>query len=177
MLGKILLFVTLLPLGLALACGIFDERQAVPVEAGPEPRHRVAEQVPDVLRCDVKLRRFLADVSHQAITADGDSAGVSYMQSQHNCPAPASPLTELVNLRGKCQSRQPGLAAGPLRHSSLRPRRQLTRLPYPAATPGARATYPPKCGAVPFSFSGQPQSSNGRNIRPSSRPLPAYAPS
>ena len=71
-------------------------------------------------------------------------------KSPHNWPVPASPLTELVNLRSKCQSRQHGLAAGPLRHSSLRPHRQLTRLPSPAATPGARATFPPKCEAVPF---------------------------
>ncbi len=122
----------------------------MPVEAGPEPRHRVAEQVPDALRCDVELRHFLAEVSHQAITADGDSAGVSYVQSQHNWPAPASPLTELANLQSKCPSRPPGLAAGPLRHSSIRPHRQLTRLPSPAATPGARAHHPAEVRGCPF---------------------------
>ena len=51
----------------------------------------VAEQVPDALRCDVELRRFLTEVSHQAITADDDSAGVSYVQSQHNLGTCVSP--------------------------------------------------------------------------------------
>ena len=45
MLGKILLFVTLMASGLAIACGIFDDRQAARVEAKPEPRPRVADQL------------------------------------------------------------------------------------------------------------------------------------
>ena len=88
--GKILLSVTLIPLGLALACGIFGERQAAPVEADPEPRPPVAEQVPDVLRCDAELRRFLADVSHPVVTADGANVGVSYVQSHHDDHCPPS---------------------------------------------------------------------------------------
>ena len=90
MLGKITLFVTLMPLGLALACGIFGERQAARVEADPEPGPRVAEQVPDVLRCDAELRRFLADASHPVVTAEGANAGVSYVQSQHDDHCPPS---------------------------------------------------------------------------------------
>ena len=90
MLGKITLFVTLMPLGLALACGVFDERQAVPDKPNPEPRPRVAEQVPDVLRCDAELRRFLADAAHSVVTTDDANAGVSYVQSQHDDHCPPS---------------------------------------------------------------------------------------
>ena len=83
-LSKILLFAALMPLGLAIACDIFDDWQATPAETDPETQQRVAEQVPNVLRCDVELRRFLADVSHPVVTADGANVGVSYVQSQHD---------------------------------------------------------------------------------------------
>lgn len=88
MLGKTMLFVVLAPLTLALACGIFDDQQSTPVEADPEPRPRVAEQVPDLLRCDVEMRRFLAGDTIWVATADGANVGVSYVQSQYaeNCP-------------------------------------------------------------------------------------------
>ena len=83
MLRKILLSITLLTLGLALACGIFDDRQTVPVEGNPENKPRGAGQAQDGLRCDAELRRFLTDASHSVVTADGANAAVSYVQSQH----------------------------------------------------------------------------------------------
>ncbi len=83
MLRKILLLVTLLPLGLVLACGIFDDRQTVPVQGDSETRPRVAGQAQDGLRCDAELRRFLTDASHSVVTADGANIVVSYVQSQH----------------------------------------------------------------------------------------------
>ncbi len=90
MLRKILLFITLLPLGLALACGIFDDRQTVPVEGDPENKPRGAGQAQDELRCDAELRRFLTDASHSVVTADGANAAVSYVQSQHDDHCPPS---------------------------------------------------------------------------------------
>ena len=86
--GKTILFVVLVPLMLALACGIFDEQQPAPVKADPEPRLRVAEQVPNTLRCDIELRQFLAGSTVWVATADGANVGVSYVQSQYaeNCP-------------------------------------------------------------------------------------------
>ena len=87
-LRKILLFITLLPLGLALACGIFDDQQSVPAEGNQQAGSRVAGPTQEGLQCDAELRRFLTDASHPVITADAANAAVSYLQSQpaSHCP-------------------------------------------------------------------------------------------
>ena len=84
MLRKLLLLAaTTLTLGLPLACGSPDDPPAPPV-AGP-PTAEAAAPVPDALRCDAELRRFLTDDPHPVVTV-----AVAYVQSQHPDYCPTS---------------------------------------------------------------------------------------